>query len=792
MTQNSSGRAKTMNKYTALCCALLSTNLFAKTDSTLEIPYIAETPDINGKLDESFWQQAKRVDINNITWPYENVPAKETAYALVYENGESLNIAYVVNDSKPENIRAFYRDRDKNWSDDLVGLKIDSYNNEKLAYQFFINPLGVQMDSIENVLTGRESDAWDGIWYSAGELTDNGYIVEVSIPFRILNFEQGNNKKEMAMEFLRFLPRNERLRTSSIKIDHANSCWVCQLQTVTGFEKAKQGNNLTIVPTLVAGRNETRDVGTVPIEDWQSENNVEPGLDFKWGITPEVSLTATLNPDFSQVEADVAQLGINNSFTLFFPEKRAFFLENADYFSTPWNLIYTRNVAEPDAGVKLTGSVGQHTFGSFVANDNQSNVIIPGNLGSTIVSLDDKSNNLAARYRYDFTTDFSVAATTTGRTSGDYYNYVSSVDSKYRLTENDTFIAQVALSSTKYSDEFRDNLCDADDLETCEQTTPNSCEINEDCAINEQYLRVSSKDAINDVAYKLSYEHNDKHYSLFARYDHLGEGFRGDLGFMNQIDFNKFVTGGRYRWYGEQGVDWYNRVEFYGDWDISHNDKGELLEKEVQGELSFNGPLQSFAKIELMQRDRVGLRHNKASLAIDGNTTLFNENQIATYMEFKPAAGVFASLYANTGNQIDLANNRLGNKIRIRPVLNLNLNRHIELRLRHTYETMDVDGADLFTANLTDARFSYQFNTRSFVRLALIYRDIERNPDNYFDDVNARYKGLSTQFLYSYKVNPQTVFFAGYSDNGYQDDDLSKVEKTDRSVFMKVSYAWML
>lgn len=781
-----------MRKPLALCAALLSSTLVAKTDSSLSIPYISETPTIDGQLSEAFWQQAKRIDINNITWPYENVPADETAYALVYENGESLNVAFVVSDSNPDQIRAFYRDRDKNWNDDLVGLKIDSYNNEKLAYQFFINPLGVQMDSIENALTGNESDAWDGIWHSAGNITDNGYIVEVSIPFRILNFEQGQQRKDMAMEFVRFLPRNERLRISSINIDHANSCWVCQMQTVSGFEQAKQGNNLTLVPTVVGGRSESRDVSTSPIEDWQADNSLEPGLDVKWGITPEVTLTATLNPDFSQVEADVAQLGINNSFTLYFPEKRAFFLENSDYFSTPWNLIYTRNVAEPDAGIKLTGSVTGHTFGAFMANDNQSNVIIPGNLGSTIVSLESKSNNIAARYRYDFTNDFSIAATTTARNSDDYYNYLSSLDSKYRLTENDTFIAQLALSKTKYSDEFRSSLCDAESLADCQQQAITKCDGSNDCDINEQYLRVSAEDAINDIAYKLSYEHNEKYWSLFARYDNLGKDFRGDLGFMNQVDFNKFVSGGRYRWYGEQGIDWYNRIEFYGDWDISHNDNGELLEKEVQGELSLNGPLQSFIQLELMQRDRVGLRHNKANLAIDNNTTLFNENLIGMYLEFKPMSGVFASLYANTGNHIDLANNRLGDKTRIRPVINVNLNRHLELRFRHTFETMDVAGDDLFTANLTDARISYQFNTRSFVRLAVIYRDIERNPDNYIDDVNESYKGFSTQFLYSYKVNPQTVFFAGYSDNGYQDDDLTKIEKADRSVFLKMSYAWML
>jgi hypothetical protein len=761
-----------MKKLTLLCCAFLSSALFAKTSSVINLPFIAQDVTIDGKLDESVWQNAKRIDINNITWPYENVPADETAYALVYENGASLNIAYVVNDSKPDQIRAFYRDRDNSWNDDLVGLKIDSYNNEKLAYQFFVNPLGVQMDSIENVLTGRESDAWDGIWQSQGQITDSGYTVEVSIPFNILNFEQGNKEKQMAMEFLRFLPRNERLRISSIEIDRANSCWVCQMQTVVGFEQAKQGNNLTIVPTLVASRSESRDVKTTPIEDWQADNNIEPGLDIKWGITPEVTLTATLNPDFSQVEADVAQLGINNNFTLFFPEKRSFFLENADYFSTPWNLIYTRNIAEPDVGAKLTGSINQHTFGTFIANDNQSNVIIPGNLGSTVVSLADKSTGFAGRYRYDFTNNFSIAATATSRSSGDYYNRLGSIDSKYRLTENDTFIAQLAISDTQYTDEFRAELFDDNN--------------------NEEYLRVSSEQAISDIAYRLSYEHNQRNYSLFARYNSFGDDFRGDLGFMNQVDFNKFVTGGRYLWYGEQGVDWYSRIELNGDWDITHNENGELIEKETQAELSFGGPLQSYGKIEYVERDKVGLRLNKASLAIDNNTTLFNEYTISTYMEFKPFAGLFASVFAATGDQIDLANNRLGNKTRVRPTININLNRHLELRLRHTFETMDAEDADLFTANLTDARLSYQFNTRSFLRLALIYRDIKRNPDNYIDEVDAQYKSLSTQLLYSYKVNPKTVFFAGYSDDGYQDDDLTKIEKSDRSVFMKFSYAWMI
>jgi hypothetical protein len=122
----------------------------------------------------------------------------------------------------------------------------------------------------------------------------------------------------------------------------------------------------------------------------------------------------------------------------------------------------------------------------------------------------------------------------------------------------------------------------------------------------------------------------------------------------------------------------------------------------------------------------------------------------------------------------------------------MNLDKHFEARLRHTYETLDADGRDVFTANLSDVRFTYQFNVNSFLRLAVIYTDLERNKSNYIDNVDSQYKKLATQLLYSYKLNPQTVFFAGYSDTGYQDDELSSITKEQRTLFAKFSYAWLL
>lgn len=105
---------------------------------------------------------------------------------------------------------------------------------------------------------------------------------------------------------------------------------------------------------------------------------------------------------------------------------------------------------------------------------------------------------------------------------------------------------------------------------------------------------------------------------------------------------------------------------------------------------------------------------------------------------------------------------------------------------------MNAEGADVYSANLTDVRLTYQFNINSYLRLAIVNTNISRNPNNYINEVDATYKSLSTQLLYSYKLNPQTVFFAGYSDHGFQDDDLSKIIKDDKRIFMKFSYAWLM
>jgi hypothetical protein len=741
--------------------------------TTLDIPNIAGEIKVDGVLDDLHWQQAKQLELNYVTRPFENTQPPVTTQVKIFENGDTLYVAFIAQDPKVENLSAYYRDRDGIWSDDLVGIKLDTFNDSRLAYQFFVNPLGIQADAIQNEMTGSESDSWDGIWQSAGKIVAAGYQVEMAIPLRILNFKEGSDKKVWGAELVRFYPREDRLRISNTPLDRNNSCNLCQMGSISGFKQAKQGQNLALVPTLVLGKGQSRE----PEEslEWNDSDNQAISLDVKWGITPEISLQATLNPDFSQVEADVAQLSINDTFALFFDEKRTFFLENSDYFSSNYNLVYTRNVAAPDYGAKVTGRMDQHTFGFFVANDESTTFLVPGNLGSSVASFEQESLNLALRYRYDVSEQLSVGWTSTLRDAEGYYNYVNAIDAKYQLTDNDTFRAQILRSDTQYPLDLYKEFCDDD----CEQ----------DDNYSETALRLKKTKAFSGRAYRISYYHEERNWNVSVHQNSHGSGIRTDLGFGSLADRQKSAVRGGYNWYSENT--WWNRIRLSGDWDISHNDNNELIEKEAEVSLSMNGQLQSFFKINLLKRDKVGLRDDPSKLSISNNSTLFTEQQSSFYFEMRPSRSWYISTFARYGDHIDYDNNRLGKQWFVRPTIHWSIGKSLQFKLRHTYQNLDVDNQQLFTADLTDFRATYQFNQRQFLRLILVYSDIERNQQNYTFEVDANSKGLGTQLLYSYKLNPLTKFFVGYSDSAYQDDVLTSLTKNERSVFMKFSYAWL-
>lgn len=747
----------------------------AKQPEKLSIPHLQADINFDGELNEAVWKKAKRIDLNIVNYPYNNTVSPVTTQAYVFEDGEQVYFAFKAQDPNPEKIQGFLRDRDEAFSDDIVGIKLDTFNDHRLAYKFFVNPYGVQNDGIVNEMSGSDSNLWDAIWSANGKVTKEGYQVEFAIPYRELNFAEGTDIKTWAIELIRVYPRDNILRISNIELDRDNACWTCQMVPMQGFAKAAPSENLLITPSLVASRSEERDLtnGQNTDQNWQSDNDIDLGLNIRWGITPDVMLNATINPDFSTVESDAGQLKVNKNYALFYDEKRPFFLDNSEYFSSQFNLVYTRNIADPDYGTKLTGRIDEQSFGFFMTKDNNTNIILPGNLFSLPDTMNQESYSGALRYRYDVNQDLSFGVISTLRTAdNDYHNLVTGLDGKYKLNMSNSIVAQILHSNTEYPIELYDSWC-----------------ANDDCMLTSMIGKNDGE--FTDTAYKLGFEHATELWLFTADYEDVGQDFRADLGYIPQVDFNEFTTLLRRNIFFEDSA--WTELNLGAQYQISHNDEGDLIAKSSTASFTIQGPMQSLFDIMYTHEESVGLRFDSNEQAIDGNTTLFTQDKIELYLGMQPTAAIFLQFYSLLGDQIDYDNNRLGDIIEISPSIIYNMSTHLELDLSYTFAELEVDNDYVFKENLVDSRITYQFDVNSYLRLSMVYSMTDYNVDNNPDAfVDTEYDdNLSTQLIYSYKLNPQTVFFLGYSDNSIENDQVKKLKQNERTGFLKLSYAWM-
>ena len=714
--------------------------------NTAELQRTDNTFEIDGRLEEAAWQNATRIEIDKETRPAENVEAKVKTTAYLLEDGEYLYVAFDARDPDPAAIRAYLRDRDSAWDDDFVGIVIDSYGDERRAFEFFANALGVQMDLTNDDINQNEDSSWDAIWDSVGRINETGYVVEMQIPLNQLRFPHVDGQKSWGIDLLRFYPREHRYRFSNNSLDRNVNCYLCQMQEIRGLEGVEPGRDLEIVPTLTASQSSTTDdPGVEPLQSGSSDADL--GVSVRWGITQDTTINLAINPDFSQVEADAAQLDVNNQFALFFPEKRPFFLEGADYFSTPIRAVFTRSVADPSVGAKLTGKRGKHTYGLFSTEDKVTNLIFPGAFSSDSESLDLENTSVVGRYSLGFGRASSVGALFTGREGDGYHNYVGGLDMRWKVSDQHNLQVQYLRSSTEYPDSVAAEF---------EQPTG----------------------SFDGDAAHIGYNYDSRNWFGYVRHQDYSSDFRADSGFIPQVDTNRQIIGLGRIWHGEED-DWYSSIRLNGDWDITHDDDGRLLEREVEFEASVQGPMQSYFEIGGFTR----------GLLFDD--ILFKESKIRLYGQFQPRGGVRIGLSTRIGDQVDFDNSRLGDETRISPFFNWNINRHLLLRYDASFVSLDTkDGAKIFDAAVHDVRLTWQFSVRSFLRLTTQFQDVERNPDVYTDTVDARSRDAGRQLLYSYKLNPQTVFFVGYSDALVDDDQLNSLTTTDKTWFMKLGYAW--
>src|SRR6476619_7649927 len=396
-----------------------SPTVMGKGSPTAEIPRLESSVQIDGKLDEPVWSRATRL---TGFWQYQPVdgrPAEEQTEVLVWYAPDAIYFGIIAYDNNPRGIRATVADRDNIDNEDSVVLDIDTFHDRRRAFFFGVNPLGAQSDGVRSEGTGQVSSLIPGstdlnpdfTWESKGRITDQGYTVEIRIPFKSLRYPSGE-PQSWGFNVTRVVQRTGYTDTWT-DVRRANASFIGQEGAIGGLHDLKRGVLVEAQPFVTATANGARDQATGSFD--RESVNPDAGLNLRLGFT-SYALDATVNPDFSQVESDAGQVTVNERFALFFPEKRPFFLEGIELFGSPNTLVYTRRIVNPKAGAKLTGKFGQLGVAHLTAVDQ--------------TETGDAWFNIS-RFRRDFGRNSIAGLTFINRDRGDNHNRVLAGDFRY-------------------------------------------------------------------------------------------------------------------------------------------------------------------------------------------------------------------------------------------------------------------------------------------------------------------------------------------------------------------------
>lgn len=327
-------------------------------------------PKLDGVLDDDVWAgEPLPLDRWASYNPMRGEPAIQRTSIWIGYDAEAIYFAFRCFDTEPEKIRTTISRRDTAWNDDWIALSLDSSRAGQVAYHMFVNPSGIQMDGLNSGANGEDM-APDWVWQSAGRVDAEGYAVEIRLPLESVRFSGGTDVR-MGLMFFR---RISRVGVSWSWPEMPPGKWVFETHVPVVFGELRQPRLLEVIPSATLSRNERR-VASRAWDDPASTGDL--GVSVKHGLTSSITLDATVNPDFSQVESDAFEVEINQRFPIFFSEKRPFFMEGLGLFnvagaggdSNMRTAVHTRRIVEPSAGVKLTGTAGRRTFALLTTAD---------------------------------------------------------------------------------------------------------------------------------------------------------------------------------------------------------------------------------------------------------------------------------------------------------------------------------------------------------------------------------------------------------------------------------------
>ena len=408
----------------------------------------AVPPVIDGKLDDPVWAEAPSVSGFKTYSPDYGFDLSENSVAYMAYDSENLYFAFRCFDREPQKIKASVSRRDDIRPDDWICLNLDSFNDQQSLYAFYVNPLGIQMDS--RFSSSKEDFSEDFVWYSGGKIDGEGYTIEMRIPLKSIRYSSGS-RVEMGVVFERSISRRSEHGTYPPLRPEQGMAFLIQMQPMEYFG-LKKYTLLEILPAFVYSQKYFLNEGRLSREKAARDLS----LTGKYGLTSSLIFDGTYNPDFSQVEADAGQVDINLRYDLFYPEKRLFFMEGSDNFNLAGTTdqdflltaVHTRNIIDPQAGVKLTGKIAKKdSLAAIFAADKGAPE------GDPLPVTNDLAYFSILRYRRSLSQDSFLGFFFTNREKAGRNNRVVGPDGQLRLTQSSQLSFHLLGSLTKESND---------------------------------------------------------------------------------------------------------------------------------------------------------------------------------------------------------------------------------------------------------------------------------------------------------------------------------------------------
>ena len=446
--------------------------------------------------------------------PTDGKPATEATEVWMAYTKTTLYFVFLCHDSHPDQLRTHLARRENVQTDDSVDVLLDPFQDHRTGVMFQVNANGVQADASWSEAGGPDY-SYDTVWDSESRVTKEGWIALIAIPFRSLRFRVG--QQDWGVVFQRTLPRNSESDFWP-RVAANVSGVLTQEATLRGIQGVTGSHNFQLNPYTLA-QNERKLIDLDPTDPYFSSRHLEAtaGGEIKLVIKDSIVVDGTVNPDFSDIESDQPQFTVDQRFPVYFPELRPFFLENASYFNTPITLVYTRNIAHPEFGVRMTGKVGRNNLGVFAIDDR-----LPG---EEVAPADPLYGNRAliavGRYSRDIGEGSSLGAIYTDDEFGGGWNRIGGADFTARFNDHWTAHGQMIESST---------LGDTDQDQTSGSPPPYSAGPASDVQLNR----------------------NGHAFNLFNEYQDVSTGFQTYLGFLQSANIRSDHLHTTYQFFPKQ------------------------------------------------------------------------------------------------------------------------------------------------------------------------------------------------------------------------------------------------